>query len=161
MTIIYSTNAGSTERYAKMLSEKLSCPAVKINKAGDIDKNEEVIFMSWLMSGTLQDYSKAKEMFSNIRAVCAVGLFTTEDKLAEVTEKNAIDEELFFLHGAFNINNLTGMYKMMMGMAMKMIKAKLKESNDPKANEMADMFEKGIDLVKEEELDKVVEFLNA
>ncbi|MBQ5905968.1 MAG: hypothetical protein IIW88_08895, partial [Clostridia bacterium] len=68
---------------------------------------------------------------------------------------------LFFLHGAFNINNLTGMYKMMMGMAMKMIKAKLKESNDPKANEMADMFEKGIDLVKEEELDKVVEFLNA
>ena len=161
MTIIYSTNAGSTERYAKMLSEKLSCPAVKINKAGDIDKDEEVIFMSWLMSGTLQDYPKAKEMFSNIKAVCAVGLFTTDDKLAEIKEKNSIEEELFFLHGAFDLKNLTGMYKMMMGMAMKMIKAKLKESDDPKANKMADMFEQGIDLVKAEDLDKVVEFLNA
>ena len=161
MTIIYSTNAGSTERYAKMLSEKLPCPAVKINKAGDIDKDEEVIFMSWLMSGTLQDYPKAKEMFSNIKAVCAVGLFTTEDKLAEIKEKNSIEEELFFLHGAFDLKNLTGMYKMMMGMAMKMIKAKLKESDDPKANKMADMFEQGIDLVKAEDLDKVVEFLNA
>lgn len=160
MTIIYSTNAGSTERYAKMLSEKLSCPAVKISKAGDIDKDEEVIFMSWLMSGTLQDYPKAKEMFSNIKAVCAVGLFTTEDKLAEIKEKNSIEEELFFLHGAFDLKNLTGMYKMMMGMAMKMIKAKLKESDDPKANKMADMFEQGIDLVKAEDLDKVVEFLN-
>ena len=161
MTIVYSTNAGSTERYAKMLSEKLLCPMVKISKAGDIDKNEEVIFMSWLMSGTLQDYPKAKEMFSNIKAVCAVGMFTTEGKLAEVTEKNAIGEELFFLHGAFDVNNLSGMYKMMMGMAMKMIKAKLKESDDPKANQMADMFEKGIDLVKEEELTKVIEFINA
>lgn len=161
MTIIYSTNAGSTERYAKMLSEKLSCPAVKISKAGDIDKDEEVIFMSWLMSGTLQDYPKTKEMFSNIKAVCAVGLFTTEDKLAEIKEKNSIEEELFFLHGAFDLKNLTGMYKMMMGMAMKMIKAKLKESDDPKANKMADMFEQGIDLVKAEDLDKVVEFLNA
>ena len=161
MTIIYSTNAGSTERYAKMLSEKLSCPAVKINKAGDIDKDEEIIFMSWLMSGTLQDYPKAKEMFSNIKAVCAVGLFTTDDKLAEIKDKNSIEEELFFLHGAFDLKNLTGMYKMMMGMAMKMIKAKLKESDDPKANQMADMFEKGLDLVKAEDLDKVVEFLNA
>ena len=161
MTIIYSTNAGSTERYAKMLSEKLSCPMVKISKAGDIDKNEEVIFMSWLMSGTLQDYSKAKEMFSNIKAVCAVGMFTTEGKLDEVKAKNNLEEELFFLHGAFDVNNLSGMYKMMMGMAMKMIKAKLKESDDPKANQMADMFEKGIDLVKEEELDKVIEFINA
>ena len=59
------------------------------------------------------------------------------------------------------MNNLSGMYKMMMGMAMKMIKAKLKESDDPKANQMADMFEKGIDLVKEEELTKVIEFINA
>lgn len=161
MTIIYSTNAGSTERYAKMLSEKLSCPAVKISKADKIDTNEEIIFMSWLMSNTLQDYLKAKESFSNIKAVCAVGLFTNADKLNEVVEKNSIEEELFFLHGAFNMKNLTGMYKMMMGMAMKMIKPKLMESEDPKARAFAEKIDEGIDLVNEEELNKVIEFLNA
>lgn len=160
MTIIYSTNTGSTERYAKMLSEKLSCPMVSISKAGDTAKDEEVIFMSWVMSGTLQDYQKAKEMFGDIRAVCAVGMFSTEEKLSELKEKNGISEELFFLQGAFDMKKLTGMYKMLMGMAMKMIKAKLKESADPKAKELSDRFEEGIDLVKEENLSKVIEYLS-
>ena len=160
MTIIYSTNAGSTERYAKMLSEKLSCPAVRNSESGNVDKNEDVIFMSWIMSGTLQDYPKAKEMFSNIKAVCAVGMFSTEDKIAEIKEKNQIEEELFFLPGAFDMKRLTGMYKMLMGMAMKMIKAKLKESDDPKAKELAEKFEEGIDFVSEENLSKVIEYLS-
>lgn len=160
MTIIYSTNAGSTERYAKMLSEKLSCTAINISKAGDVDRDEEIIFMSWIMSGTLQDYPKAKEMFANIKAVCAVGMFSTEDKIAEIKEKNQIEEELFFLQGAFDMKKLTGMYKMLMGMAMKMIKAKLKESDDPKAKELAEKFEEGIDFVNEENLGKVIEYLS-
>ena len=61
MTIIYSTNAGSTERYAKMLSEKLSCEVVNITKSGDVSSDEEIIFMSWIMAGTLQNYAAAKE----------------------------------------------------------------------------------------------------
>lgn len=159
MTIVYSTNTGSTERYAKMLSEKLSCPCVKISAAADLDKNEEIIFMSWMMAGTLQDYAKAKELFANIKAVCAVGMFSGDKKIDEVREKNQISEELFLLPGAFNINKLTGMYKMMMGMAMKMIKGKLKESDDPKAQEMAQKFEEGFDFVSEENLQKLLEYL--
>lgn len=159
MTIIYSTNAGSTERYAKMLSEKLSCPMVKTAKAGEIDENEDIIFMSWVMAGTLQDYASVSAKFKNIKAVCAVGMFSDDSKLPEVKEKNGIESELFLLPGAFNINKLTGMYKMMMGMAMKMIKGKLKDSDDPKAREMAEKFEEGFDFVSEENLSKVVEFL--
>ncbi len=159
MIIIYSTNAGSTECYAKMLSEKLSCEAVNITKAGDVSADEEIIFMSWIMAGALQNYAAAKEKFSNIRAVCAVGMFSTDDKLSEVKEKNGIEEEIFLLPGAFNMNNLSGMYKMMMGMAMKMIKSKLKESDDPKAKELAEKFEEGFDLVNEENLTKVIEYL--
>ena len=159
MTIIYSTNAGSTERYAKMLSEKLSCEVVNITKSGDVSSDEEIIFMSWIMAGTLQNYAAAKERFSNIKAVCAVGMFSTDDKLSEVKEKNGIEEEIFLLPGAFNMNNLSGMYKMMMGMAMKMIKSKLKESTDPKAKELAEKFEEGFDLVNEENLTKVIGYL--
>lgn len=159
MTIIYSTNAGSTERYAKMLSEKLSCPMVKTAKAGEIDENEDIIFMSWVMAGTLQDYASVSAKFNNIKAVCAVGMFSDDSKLPEVREKNGIESELFLLPGAFNINKLTGMYKMMMGMAMKMIKGKLKDSDDPKAREMAEKFEEGFDFVSEENLSKVIEFL--
>lgn len=159
MTIVYTSNTGSTERYAKMLAEKLSCDCVKFADSANLDKETEIIFMSWVMAGTLQDYAKVKEAFTKIKAVCAVGMFGDEKKIDEVREKNAISEELFLLPGAFNVNNLTGMYKMMMGMAMKMIKGKLKESDDPKAQEMAQKFEEGFDFVSEDNLQKVLEFL--
>lgn len=159
MTIVYTSNTGSTERYAKMLSEKLSCNCVSFANSADIDNEDEIIFMSWVMAGTLQDYAKVKETFSNIKAVCAVGMFSDEKRLDEIKEKNAVSEELFLLPGAFNLNNLTGMYKMMMGMAMKVIKAKLNESDDPKAKEMAAKFEEGFDFVSEDKLQKVLEYL--
>ncbi len=157
MIIVYETNTGSTERYAKMLSEKLGVPAIKMTE--QVNPNEDVIFMSWVMAGTLQNYAKAKELYSNIKAVCAVGMFSDEGKKAELIEKNAITEEFFILPGAFNVNKLTGLYKMMMGMAMKMIKGKLKESNDPKAKEMLEKFDEGFDMVDESNLEKVIEYL--
>ncbi len=159
MTIIYQTNTGSTERYAKMLSQKLSCEALKITDAAAVAPEEEIIFMSWVMAGTLQDYAAIKETYKNIKAVCAVGMFSDEAKKAELIEKNAVESELFVLPGAFNVNKLTGLYKMMMGMAMKMIKSKLKESSDPKAKEMAEKFEEGFDMVDESNLEAVLEFL--
>lgn len=161
MTIVYSTNAGSTERYAKMLSEKLSCPMVKLADASDIGADEEVIYMSWIMSGSLTDYAKAKELCKNIRAVCAVGMFSTEDKLQELIDKSGIEEEVFFLRGAFSMDKLSGMYKMMMGMALRMIKSKLKESDKPEAKQFADMIDDGIDFVNETELEKVLQYLGA
>ena len=51
------------------------------------------------------------------------------------------------------------MYKMMMGMMVKMIKAKLKESDDPKAKEVVEKFEEGFDMVSEENLSEILGFL--
>ena len=132
---------------------------IVIDTGGIEPKNEDIIFMSWVMAGTLQDYASVSAKFKNIKAVCAVGMFSDDSKLPEVKEKNGIKTDLFLLPGAFNINKLTGMYKMMMGMAMKMIKGKLKDSDDPKAREMAEKFEEGFDFVNEENLSKVIEFL--
>ncbi len=160
MLILYTSNTGSTKRYAQMLSEKLSCEFVEFSENADIPADTEIVFMSWIMSGSIQNYAKVKEKFENIRAVCAVGFLSGTEKLDELKEKNAVTEELFFLPGAFNINNLTGMYKMLMGMAMKVIKSKLSEHSDPKAKEMAEKLEDGFDFVSEEKLQGVIEYLS-
>ena len=57
----------------------------------------------------------------------------------------------------FDINKLTGMYKMMMGMMLKMMKGKLKE--EEKGEEMLNLLENGIKGFDENELEAVVEFL--
>ncbi len=161
MTVIYQTNTGSSKEYAEILSEKISVPAVALSDSSDIPADEEIIFIGWLMAGAIQGLPQAREKFTNIRCICAVGLMTTEKSKAEITEKNQITEPLFVLQGNFHIDRLKGMYRMMMSMMMKMLKSKLKESKEPKANEMLEAFEKGVDMVSEDKLNEVIEFLNA
>lgn len=161
MTIIYQTNTGSSKQYAEMLSEKISVPAVALSDSKDISADEEIIFIGWLMAGAVQGLDKIREKFTNVKCICAVGLTVNEKAKAEVTEKNQITEPLFLLQGNFHIDRLKGMYKMMMSMMMKMLKSKLKESKDPKADQMLEAFEKGVDMVSEDKLDEVIEFLNS
>ncbi|MCM1543821.1 MAG: hypothetical protein NC110_00840 [Ruminococcus sp.] len=160
-TIIYTTNAGSSQRYAEMLGEKTGCTVIPLEKAGSVSADEEVIYIGWVMAGALQGLKEVREKFTSIKAVCAVGMMTDEKQINELKEKNAVTEPLFMLQGAFNISKLKGMYKMMMGMMMKMLKSKLKDSDDPEQKKALELFEQGFDMVSEEQLAPVIEFLQA
>ena len=158
-TIIYCSNAGSSKRYAELLSEKTGLPCVEISKRASVGADEEIIFIGWIMAGAIQGLKEIRESFQNIKAVCAVGMMKS-DKAAEDTKaKNAVTEPYFFLTGDFDINKLTGMYKMMMGMMLRMLKSKIKESGEEKGEEMLKLFENGIKGFDEKELDAVIEFL--
>lgn len=158
-TIVYCSNTGSAKRYAELLSEKTGLPCVDISKRDTLSADEEIVFIGWIMAGALQGYKEIKESFSNIKAVCGVGMMKSEKSTQEVKEKNGITEPYFFLPGDFDMNKLKGMYKMMMGMMLKMMKGKIKESGDEKGAEMLRMLEDGIILFDEKEIEKVVEFL--
>lgn len=158
-TIIYCSNSGSAKRYAELLSEKTSFACVDISKRTSVSSEEEIIFIGWILAGTIQGLKEARESFRNIKAVCGVGMMKGEKNASEVKEKNALTEPYFFLTGDFDINKLKGMYKMMMGMMMKMMKSKAKESSDGKGEEMIKLLENGILGFDEKELDAVVLFL--
>lgn len=159
-TIIYTTNAGSSERYAQMLGDKTGFSVVPLEKAGSVAADEEIIYIGWVMAGSLQGLQDARAKFGSIKAICAVGMMAEEKQAEELRAKNTINEPLFLLQGAFNINKLKGMYKMMMGMMMKMLKSKLKDSVDPEEKKALEMFEQGFDMVSEDQLKPVLEFLD-
>ena len=158
-TIVYCSNTGSAKRYAELLSEKTNLPCVEISKRNTISADEEIIFIGWLMAGSLQGLKEIREAFSNVKAVCGVGMMKSEKATEEAKAKNGITEPYFFLPGDFDINKLKGMYKMMMGMMLKMMKGKIKESGDEKGEEMLKMLENGIVLFDEKEIEQVVKFL--
>lgn len=158
-TIIYCSNTGSSKRYAELLSEKTGLPCVDYTKRADVSPEEEIIFIGWIMAGAIQGLKEVRESFSNIKAICGVGMMKGEKYEEETKAKNEITEPYFFLAGDFDMSKLKGMYKMMMGMMLKMIKGKAKESGDEKAGEMIKMLEDGIILFDEAELDSVIEFL--
>ena len=157
-SIVYVSNAGSSKRYAEMLSEKTGYPCYAFS---DSDKavGTDVIFIGWVMAGAVQGLSEARVKFGTLKAVVAVGMMKSDSQDAAVKEKNSISEPYFSLAGAFDIKKLSGMYKMMMGMMVKMIKGKLKESDDPKAKEVVEKFEEGFDMVSEENLGDILAFL--
>lgn len=158
ISIVYVSNAGSSKRYAEMLAEKTGYPCYAYSDSNDA-VGTEVIFISWVMAGAVQGISEARVKFGTLKAVVAVGMMKSESQDAALKEKNAISETFFSLAGAFDMKKLSGMYKMMMGMMVKMIKAKLKESDDPKAKEVVEKFEEGFDMVSEENLGEILEFL--
>ena len=157
-SIVYVSNAGSSKRYAEILSEKTGYPCYAFS---DSDKavGTDVIFIGWVMAGAVQGLSEARVKFGTLKAVVAVGMMKSDSQDAAIKEKNSISEPYFSLAGAFDMKKLSGMYKMMMGMMVKMIKGKLKESNEPKAKEMVEKFEEGFDMVSEENLGDILAFI--
>lgn len=160
MKIVYVTNTGSTKQYAEMLSEKTGFEAAELSAAvKSFSADEEIIFMGWVMAGALQGYKEAKAAFTNIRAVCGVGLFKGEKAEKELIEKNGVTEPLFALQGNFSVDRLKGMYKMMMSMMIKMLKSKLKENPQPDADKVLAAFEAGVECVSEENLEGILAWL--
>lgn len=161
MKIVYVTNSGSTKQYAELLGEKTGLEVYELSKAKkEIDGSEEIIFMGWVMAGAVQGLPQAREYFSDIKAVCAVGLTINEKATAELTEKNGIEEKLFLLRGNFHIDELKGMYKMMMGMMLKMLKSKLKDKPSEDGDKIISAIENGVDCVSEENLEEIIQWLN-
>ena len=157
-SIVYVSNTGSSKKYAEMLSEKTGYPCYSLSES-DAAVGSDIVFIGWVMAGTLQGLAEARTKFGTLKAVVAVGMMKTEGQDAALKEKNSISQPFFSLAGAFDVRKLSGMYKMMMGMMLKMIKDKMRESDDPKSKEPAKMFDEGFDMVKEENLDEVLAFL--
>ena len=64
--IIYTSNSGSTAKYAEMLSHELHLPTYNLKGAKQkVPAGAEVIYLRWIMAG--KGYSKASGKY-NIKA---------------------------------------------------------------------------------------------
>ena len=108
--IVYTSNTGTTKEYAEIIEKKTIIPAYTLDEAEKVlSAGDEVIYLGWLMAGTIKGYKKAKSKY-DIKVVCAVGMGGTGTQTAEVRSKNNIphDTTLFTLQGGFDINKLSG-----------------------------------------------------
>ena len=162
--IIYTSNTGTTERYAKMLSNQTGIPAFTAAEAkGKIEKGEKVLFMGWLMAGAVKGYKKADNRY-RVKAVCAVGMRSPSNEALEDTiSRNKInDKKVFYLQGGYDISKLHGLYKFMMKMVGNSMLTSLekKESRTEEEEATLDMLKNGLDAVSVESLEPIVEWLS-
>ena len=131
--IVYTSNTGSTKRYAELLSQMIGLPAFALG---------------------------AKRY--KIHAVCGVGMGQTGTQLKEVREKNHIPENtaLFTLQGNFDVKKLHGVYRAMMDVMVKTVGKALENKADrtPDEDDMLGMMLTGSERVKAENLSAVLEW---
>ncbi len=157
--IVYTSNTGTTEAYAKLLGERTGLPVYPLNQAERaVPAGAEILYLGWLMAGGIKGYPKANKRYV-IRAVCAVGMGATGTQIEEVRRRNHIPEDfpLFTLQGGFDLNRLHGVNKMMMNVMIKTVGKGLADKKDrtPDEEQMLDMVLHGGNYVSEGNLEAV------
>ncbi len=62
--IVYKSNSGFTKKYAELLSQQIRIPAYsRKNAKNNIAKNSDIIYMGWLMAGSIKGYKAASRDF--------------------------------------------------------------------------------------------------
>ena len=163
--IIYTTNTGSTEHYAKLLAQKTGLPVYSLAEAKkQVFAGAEVIYLGWISAGAVKGYAKAAKRY-HIRAVCAVGMGGTGTQTDSMRKKTAVPVNipLFTLQGNFNVKKLHGIYRPMMEIMVKTVGKSLaaKKDRTPEEDDMLDMMLHGGERVKQENLSAVLDWYNA
>lgn len=160
MVIVYESKTGFTKKYADMLAEKTKLNVFRVKEISKISQYEEIIFLGWIKAGKIQGLDKLRKY--NIKAVCGSGTGRTAEPNPEtVIARNKIEGIPFFYlrGGCIPLSEMKGMDKIMMSMFVKMLKSS--KNKDEKLEESISIIENGFDGVKEENLQPVLEYLNA
>jgi hypothetical protein len=157
--IVYESNTGFTEKYAKLLSEETGLPAYPLKKAPASLKSGEVFFMSWLFAGGLKRLKKARGRF-RLAGVAAVGMAPpTEQALSDAIARNHLsDVKTFYLQGGFDINKLHGPSRLMMKTMEKSMAKKSERTQEEE--ETLDMLKNGMDRVDRSNLAPILAWMN-
>ena len=163
-SIVYTSNTGYTAEYARLLGERTGLPVYSLAEAEQkLAAGNPVIYLGWLMAGKVQGYKKAAKRYK-VQAVCGVGMGGNGSQLQEVRKANAISEKtpLFTLQGGFDIQKLSGIYKLMMTIMVKTAGKGLAEKQDrtPEEDVMLEMLTKGGSRVSAENLEDVLDWWN-
>ena len=163
--IIYTTNTGSTECYARLLAQKTGLPVYSLAEAKKrVFAGAEVIYLGWIMAGSVKGYAAAAKCY-RVCAVCGVGMGQTGTQTDSVRKKSEIPANipLFTLQGNFDVKKLHGVYRPMMEIMVKTAGKALAEKKDrtPEEDDMLDMMLCGGERVKAENLSAILDWYRA
>ena len=162
--IVYTSNTGFTAHYAQLLGERTQLPVYSLEEAkSHLEKGADIIYLGWLMAGQIKGYNQAARLYQ-VNAVCAVGMGRSHNTKIqqELQERYHLNSTpIFVLQGGFNMDKLSGIHKFMMTTMKNTVGKKLEQKSDktPEEAEMAQLFMHGGDLVKSENLDPVLAWL--
>lgn len=160
--IVYTTNTGSTEQYAKLLGRETGLPAYPLGEAQRmVVTAAEIIYLGWIMASSVKGYAAAAKRY-NVRAVCGVGMWQTGTQQDAVRKKTGVPAGIpvFTLQGNFDVKKLHGVYRPMMEIMAKTVGKSLaaKADRTPDEDDILELMLRGGERVKAENLKAVLDW---
>jgi len=163
--IVYTSNTGNTEKYARMVSARTGLPVYSAKDAETaLAQGASVLYMGWIRASVIVGYQEATARYA-IACVCAVGMGETGGQIRELRKKNRLGDNLplFTLQGGLLFQKLRGMNAFMINFsrkkAAKILKAEKKRTEAQ--NAMLIMLTRGGSFVQEKHLTGLLDWLSA
>lgn len=97
--IVYTSNTGSTKRYAELLSQMIGLPAFALGDAKDkLSANAGIIYLGWIMASGVKGYSRT--FASEDRARIMEFFMMRDDDAQELIKSPAIKKKLQHMSSA-------------------------------------------------------------
>ena len=131
--IVYNSETGSCEKYARMISEQTGVPVYSYGQAKALDA-KKVMYISWLTAGKVNGLSKAQQELP-LAAVVQVGISPVDEGTEAKTRKSnkiPANTAVFCKQGGLHMNSLKPAYKLAMTAVNKGIYAMLKTKDRDK-----------------------------
>lgn len=158
MVIVFESKTGFTKKYAEMLAAKTGLKVFHVKELSKAHQKKEILFLGWMKAGKIQGLNRARKY--DVKAVCGSGTArTAEPDSKTIIARNKIENVPFFYMrgGCFPLGELKGSNKVLMSIFVKI----LKSSKDGNKEEAISNIINGFDGVREENLQPVLEWINA
>lgn len=154
--IIYRSNSGHTEDYAKRMGKKLNIPCYTMKEAKkNLTKNDEIVYLCWICASRLCGAIRVKKKY-NIVCYGAVGTYPKETSYTESLRiANNLDKPFFYLRGGIDYKKLNGFFTKTLKMVGKAFEKEATQENQ----EMIQLFKEGGNYVSDDNIEEIVNYI--
>ena len=167
--IIYGSQYGTTERYAKRFSEIVHFPAVTYESVNDLAQYGQIVYFGALYAGAIKGLRKIIKILPNgvKLMIVTVGLADVHDKeninnirkamAKQVPENIMKSADIFHLRGGIDYQKLSFRHKTMMTLLYHKAKGLPEDKKTAEVNAMIETFNSKVDFVDYVSLAPVIE----
>lgn len=173
--ILYGSEYGTSEAYAKALSARTGIPAISYQDAGDMDHYDAVIYLGALYAGGVLGLSKTvkriRDVSSKAIVIITVGLADPEDEENIANIRKNLERQLpqevfsraavFHLRGGIDYSNLHLTHKTMMRLLYEKAKNLPEEKKNAEVRAMIATYGQRVSFVDLSRLDGIVKAILA
>ena len=168
--IIYGSNYGTTEQYAKELSRRTNIEAISFENVQEINKYDKIIYIGGLYAGGVLGMSKTLRKLTNIQnktiIIATVGLADPTDEKninnirnnikVQISKEIYDKAKIFHLRGGIDYSKLKFFHKTMMKMLYNAVKNIPQEKLSAENKAMIETYNKKVNFVNFSDLDKII-----